>query len=114
MGQNPGTDSLRTLYRQELARQRTPEREAVLRWANSNYQAIKNLLDQGYDWTAILILIPPDFDVDPGSSGLTRLVSEFMSIDWLSSRSYRVPGTATFGTIGKSTTGDNMSTDVWA
>lgn len=30
------------------------------------------------------------------------------------SRSYRVPGAATIGTIGKSAIGDNMSTDVWA
>ncbi len=87
MGQDPGTDSVRTLYRLELARRRSPEREAALRWANSNYQAIKDLLDQGYDWTAILILIPPDFDVDPGSSGITKLVLEFMSIDRYHSRS---------------------------
>lgn len=81
MGQSPGTNSVRTLYRLELARRSLPEREAALRWASSNYQAIRDLLDQGYDWTAILILIPPNFDVDPGSSGLTRLVAEFKAIE---------------------------------
>ena len=87
LGQDPGTDSVRTLYRKEMVRRRSPEREAALRWANSNYRAIKDLLDQGYDWTAILILVPPDFDVDPGGSGITKLVSEFMSIDRYRSRS---------------------------
>ena len=95
MGQNPGTNSVRTLYRQELARRRTPEREAALRWANSNYGAIRDLLDQGYDWTAILVLIPPDFDVDPGSSGITRLVAEFMSIDGLRSKAQEPSSRAT-------------------
>ena len=28
MGQNPGTNSVRTLYRQELARRKTPERSS--------------------------------------------------------------------------------------
>ena len=87
MGQKPGSDSVRTLYRLEMARRRSPEREATLKWANSNYQAIKDLLSQGYDWTAILIFIPPDFDVDQGTADLTRLVSEFMSIDRYRSRS---------------------------
>lgn len=94
LGQDPGTDSVRTLYRKEMVRRRSPEREAALRWANSNYRAIKDLLDQGYDWTAILILVPPDFDVDPGGSGITKLVSEFMSIDRLRSTSGQVPSTA--------------------
>ncbi len=95
MGQNPGTNSVRTLYRMELARRSSPEREAALRWANSNYGAIKELLDQGHDWPAILILIPPDFDIDQGSSGFTRLVAEFKSIDRLYSSSDQVPSTAT-------------------
>ena len=95
MGQSPGTNSVRTLYRLELARRSSPEREAALRWANSNYRATKDLLDQGHDWTAILILLPPNFNVDPGSSGLTRLVAEFKSIDRLHSSSDEVPSTAT-------------------
>ena len=95
MGQDPGSDSIRTLYRQEMTRRRSPEREAALRWANSNYLAIKDLLRQGYDWTAVLILIPPDFDTDPGSSGLMTLVAEFMSIDRYRSRSRQVQATAT-------------------
>ncbi len=95
MGQDPGTDSVRTLYRLELARRRSPEREAALKWANRNYQAIRDLLSQGYDWTAILILIPPNFDTDPGSSGITKLVSEFMSIDRLRSKAQEPSSRAT-------------------
>lgn len=94
MGQSPGTNSVRTLYRQELARRRSPEREAALMWANSNYQAIRDLLDQGYDWTAILILIPPHFD-SPGSIPLTRLVAEFMSVERLRSTSCQISSTTT-------------------
>lgn len=49
-GFTPGGGPLRILYGRELARRRSPERSATVKWLHKNYQAIKELLDQGYEW----------------------------------------------------------------
>ncbi len=85
MGIAVGTNSVRTLYRMELAWRRSPERAAAFSWANGNYQAIKGLLDQGYDWAAILLLVPLDHEVAISGADFSRLIAEFKTIERLRS-----------------------------
>jgi len=72
--------SVRTLYHLELSRLKSPKRIAAFKWANNNYRAIKDLLNQNYNWTDILILNP----LEPSNIStptLNMLIAEFKAID---------------------------------
>ena len=72
--------SVRTLYHLELARRRSPKRIAAIRWANTNYDLIKDLLDKGCSWIEVPIILPLDLDNAP-TPPLNMLISEFKAIE---------------------------------
>ena len=80
-GLSPGIDSVRTQYRAECARLSSPERELALKWANNNYHAIKQLVDEDLDWPAILILIPPETQPNAATTPLNSFIDQFNVID---------------------------------
>ena len=74
-------NSLRTLYYRELARRTSSTRMENLDWVNVNYQTIKDLRNQGYDWAAIFVQIPRSVNAPLSTPTLNMLIAEFNAID---------------------------------
>ncbi len=83
-------NSVYVAYRKELARRQSPKRATALKWSHANYESIRELVDLGYDWTAIPILLPLETqDGEAVTPTLSMLVREFNAID--SARASRMP-----------------------
>ena len=80
MGLNPGTDSTQHLYHREFARRKSAEWVSAFTWASTNYESIESMLDLGYSWVGILVLIPLEVGVTSPPT-LNMLIAEFRAID---------------------------------
>ncbi len=75
-------NSVYVAYRKELARRQSPKRAIALKWSHANYESIRELVDLGYDWTAISILLPIETqDGEAVTPTLSVFVREFNAID---------------------------------
>ncbi len=72
-------------YSVECRWRKSPAHEAMARWASDNYQVVKDLLDEGYDWEEIMAVVDSDIKLTRSWLARARLVGEFEATERLRS-----------------------------
>lgn len=80
-GVKTNAKSVRTLYYRELERRTSSVRMNAVGFVGTNYENIKALRNQGYDWPAAFAQIPPDVNSAGTAPTLNMLIAEFKAID---------------------------------